>query len=215
MDAVSGLLNEGPYFSQRTHRVTGSGVWEVPWFRDREASPGISSAAGRCRRCWSTSRAGRGTCPQRRPGAGHHLDDIALPGKKEGQFIYGVKPCIGQRQGERATTTCCRLAGVRLHGALLPDPRELPAPHRHEPLRRVPPALDVHARRELREDDADHRSRSPPGAFRRSISSTARSTTSVSTTRTPTAPTSAASTATPLVQSGFQRFVQLGLRLVF
>ena len=25
-------------------------------------------------------------------------EDIALPGKKDGQFIYGVKPCIGQRQ---------------------------------------------------------------------------------------------------------------------
>src|SRR4026209_40314 len=28
---------------------------------------------------------------------GVSLDDIRLPGKKEGQFIYGVKPCIGQR----------------------------------------------------------------------------------------------------------------------
>ena len=28
---------------------------------------------------------------------GIDLDEIALPGKKEGQFIYGVKPCIGQR----------------------------------------------------------------------------------------------------------------------
>jgi hypothetical protein len=29
---------------------------------------------------------------------GVSLDEIALPGKKDGQFIYGVKPCIGQRQ---------------------------------------------------------------------------------------------------------------------
>jgi hypothetical protein len=29
---------------------------------------------------------------------GVDLKDVALPGKKEGQFIYGVKPCIGQRQ---------------------------------------------------------------------------------------------------------------------
>ena len=29
---------------------------------------------------------------------GVNLADIALQGKKEGQFIYGVKPCIGQRQ---------------------------------------------------------------------------------------------------------------------
>ncbi len=29
---------------------------------------------------------------------GVNLDDVALPGEKDGQFIYGVKPCIGQRQ---------------------------------------------------------------------------------------------------------------------
>ena len=29
---------------------------------------------------------------------GVDLDEVALPGKKDGQFIYGVKPCIGQRQ---------------------------------------------------------------------------------------------------------------------
>ena len=28
---------------------------------------------------------------------GVDLDEIALDGKKEGQFIYGVKPCVGQR----------------------------------------------------------------------------------------------------------------------
>ena len=28
---------------------------------------------------------------------GVSLDEIALPGKKDGQFIYGVKPCVGQR----------------------------------------------------------------------------------------------------------------------
>ena len=26
------------------------------------------------------------------------LADVALPGKKDGQFMYGVKPCVGQRQ---------------------------------------------------------------------------------------------------------------------
>ena len=34
---------------------------------------------------------------------GVNLADIALQGKKEGQFIYGVKPCIGQRNATTGT----------------------------------------------------------------------------------------------------------------
>ena len=40
---------------------------------------------------------------------GVDLKDIALPGKKEGQFIYGVKPCVGQRN---ATTGAYDLLSV-------------------------------------------------------------------------------------------------------
>ena len=40
VDAVSGLLNEAPYFSQRKHRITGSGVWELPWYRDQRSVMG-------------------------------------------------------------------------------------------------------------------------------------------------------------------------------
>lgn len=99
VDAVSGLLNEGPYFSQRKHRVTASGVWEMPWFRNER------SIAGYLLGGWSVApmlvfQSGR---PWDMPGnvdlaPGVSLDEIALPGKKDGQFIYGVKPCIGQRQ---------------------------------------------------------------------------------------------------------------------
>jgi hypothetical protein len=99
VDAVSGLLNEGPYFSHREHRVTGSGVWELPWFRGERSLKGYLLGG------WSVAPAlvyqsGR---PWDMPGnvdlaPGVSLDEIALPGKKEGQFIYGVKPCIGQRQ---------------------------------------------------------------------------------------------------------------------
>jgi hypothetical protein len=99
VDAVSGLLHDGPYFSKRTHRVTASGVWEMPWFRDQR------SVAGYLLGGWSVApmlvyQSGR---PWDMPGnvdlaPGVDLDEIALPGKKDGQFIYGVKPCIGQRQ---------------------------------------------------------------------------------------------------------------------
>jgi hypothetical protein len=99
VDAVSGLLNEGPYFSKRKHRLTASGVWELPWFRNER------SIAGYLLGGWSMApmlvyQSGR---PWDMPGnvdlaPGVSLDEVALPGKKDGQFIYGVKPCIGQRQ---------------------------------------------------------------------------------------------------------------------
>jgi hypothetical protein len=99
VDAVSGLLNEAPYFSQRKHRITGSGVWELPWYRDQK------SIAGYLLGGWSIApmlvfQSGQ---PWDMPGnvdlaPGVNLADIAREGKKEGQFIYGVKPCIGQRQ---------------------------------------------------------------------------------------------------------------------
>jgi hypothetical protein len=99
VDAVSGLLNDGPYFSHRRHRVTASGVWEMPWLRDERG------VLGRVLGGWSVApmlvfQTGR---PWDLPGnvdlaPGVNLSDAALPGKKEGPFIYGVKPCIGQRQ---------------------------------------------------------------------------------------------------------------------
>jgi hypothetical protein len=99
VDAVSGLLNEGPYFSQRKHRITASGVWELPWFRNEK------SIAGYLLGGWSMAPAFvfQSGQPWDMPGAvdlapGINLSDVALPGKKDGQFIYGAKPCIGQRQ---------------------------------------------------------------------------------------------------------------------
>ena len=99
VDAVSGLLNEGPYFSQRKHRITASGVWELPWYRDQRSVMGYLLGG------WSIApvlvyQSGQ---PWDMPGnvdlaPGVNLADIALPGEKDGQFIYGVKPCIGQRQ---------------------------------------------------------------------------------------------------------------------
>ena len=115
VDAVSGLLNEAPYFSQRKHRITGSGVWELPWYRDQ------SSIAGYLLGGWSIApsfvyQSGQ---PWDMPGnvdlaPGINLADVALPGKKDGQFIYGVKPCIGQRNTTTADTICCP---SRLHMA--------------------------------------------------------------------------------------------------
>jgi hypothetical protein len=98
VDDVSQLKNHGPYFSHRKHRITASGVWEMPG-RNRKDLIGYLLGG------WSVApmfvfQSGQ---PWDMPGnvdlaPGVNLDDVALPGKKEGQFIYGVKPCVGQRQ---------------------------------------------------------------------------------------------------------------------
>jgi hypothetical protein len=99
VDDVTRLKNRGPYFSHRKHRMTASGVWEMPWLRDRRDILGYVLGG------WSIApmfvyQSGQ---PWDMPNnvelaPGVDLDEIALPGKKDGQFIYGVKPCIGQRQ---------------------------------------------------------------------------------------------------------------------
>ena len=96
VDAVSGLLNDTVYFSHRPHRFTGSGVWELPWYRDQRSILGYLLGG------WSIAPAVvyQSGQPWDMPGnldlaPGIDRKAIALDGKKDGQFIYGVKPCIG------------------------------------------------------------------------------------------------------------------------
>jgi hypothetical protein len=96
VDAVSGLLNDTVYFSHRPHRIAGSGVWELPWFR------GQRSVLGYVLGGWSIAPAFvyQSGQPWDMPGnvdlaPGIDRKLMALDGKKDGQFIYGVKPCIG------------------------------------------------------------------------------------------------------------------------
>ena len=99
VDEVSLLKNHGPYFSHREHRITTTAVWELPWYRNQR------SIAGYLLGGWSIAPAFvyQSGQPWEMPGnvdlaPGIDPAQIALEGKKEGQFIYGVKPCIGQRQ---------------------------------------------------------------------------------------------------------------------
>jgi carboxypeptidase family protein/TonB-dependent receptor-like protein len=96
VDDVSMLKNVGPYFSQRKHRVTASGVWEMPWGRNRKDVVGYVLGG------WAVApmfvfQSGQ---PWNMPGnvdlaPGVDPKDVALNGDKQGQFIYGVKPCVG------------------------------------------------------------------------------------------------------------------------
>ena len=101
-------------------------MWELPWFRDQR------SIAGYLLGGWSMApmlvyQSGQ---PWDMPGnvdlaPGIDLEEIALDGKKDGQFIYGVKPCIGQRQRDHGPVRpAVGLDRVRLHRAVLPDPRK-------------------------------------------------------------------------------------------
>jgi len=95
VDDTSLLKNHGPYFSQRKHRFTASGVWQMPG-QNRKDLIGYTLGG------WSVApmfifQSGQ---PWDMPGnvdlaPGVALKDIALNGDKEGQFIYGVKPCVG------------------------------------------------------------------------------------------------------------------------
>jgi hypothetical protein len=117
VDEVSLLKNHGPYFSHRKHRLTASGVWEMPWFRQR-------SLLGYALGGWSVApmlvfQSGQ---PWDMPGnidiaPGVNLKDVALSGKKDGQYIYGVKPCVGQRQ---ANGTYALLAVSTAYGCTEP-----------------------------------------------------------------------------------------------
>jgi hypothetical protein len=98
VDEVSLLKNHGPYFSHRKHRITASGVWELPWYRNQRTLTGYLLGG------WSIAPAFvyQSGQPWDMPGnvdlaPGVDLKQVAMDGNKDGQFIYGVKPCIGQR----------------------------------------------------------------------------------------------------------------------
>jgi hypothetical protein len=103
VDEVSLLKNHGPYFSHRKHRLTASGVYQFPGQNRRDLlgyllggwsiAPMLVFQSGQP---WEIPTTGTGSNFDLAPGV--NLADVALSGKKDGQFIYGVKPCIGQRQ---------------------------------------------------------------------------------------------------------------------
>jgi hypothetical protein len=97
VDEVSLLRNHGPYFSQRKHRLTASGVWELPWFRNQKSLAGYLLGGWSIAPMFVFQSGQPWDMPNLDLAPGVNLKDVALSGKKEGQFIYGVKPCIGQR----------------------------------------------------------------------------------------------------------------------
>ena len=109
IDSVSLLPNDGPYFSQRKHRVTASGVWELPWYRNQH------SIAGYVLGGWSVApmfvyQSGQ---PWDMPGnvdlaPGVDLKQIALP-RQEGRAVHLRRQAVRRPAQRRppASTICC------------------------------------------------------------------------------------------------------------
>jgi hypothetical protein len=92
VDDITLQQNRGPYYAHRKHRITASGVWEMPG-RNR------TDLIGRIIGGWSLApmfvfQSGQ---PWDIPDNVELAGDASLPVKRDGQFIYGVKPCVGQR----------------------------------------------------------------------------------------------------------------------
>jgi hypothetical protein len=93
IDPITMQLHEGPYWTHRKHRLAASGVYEFPFGQNSTGLTGVLLKG------WSVApmfvyQSGQ---PWRLPNNLDLVGDPSLPVEKDGQFIYGMKPCIGQR----------------------------------------------------------------------------------------------------------------------
>ena len=92
VDDLTKESSVGPYFAHRRHRVTASGVWELPG-RDRKGLTGAVLGG------WSIAPAFvyQSGQPWDLPSNVELVGDASLPVEKTGSYIYGVQPCVAQR----------------------------------------------------------------------------------------------------------------------
>lgn len=93
IDNATQQLNKSPYFTHRKHRITASGVWEFPFAQN---STGLKRAL---LKGWSVApmfvyQSGQ---PWLLPSNTELVGDPSVKVQKTGQFIYGAQPCVGQR----------------------------------------------------------------------------------------------------------------------
>ena len=112
IDNITRELNVGPYFAHRKHRVTASGVWEIP-------GRSLQGIAGHLLGGWSIApmfvfQSGQ---PWDLPTNVELVGDPSIDVFKgngpdgSGQYIYGVQPCVAQRN---ATTGVYSLLPVSI-----------------------------------------------------------------------------------------------------
>ena len=103
VDDATRLLARGPYLTQRPHRITASGVWDLPFGKDRKLASSASGVLGRVISGWTVApsfiyQSGR---PWDLPGGLEIIKDPFVDVKVKGnQFVRGVQPCVAQRQAD-------------------------------------------------------------------------------------------------------------------
>ena len=109
VDEVSLLENHGPYFSQRKHRITASGVWELPWYRNQQSIAGYLLGGWSIAPAFVYQSGQPWDMPgQRRPGAGNRSEaDRAR--RQEGRPVHLWREAVHRpaQQCDGAITICC------------------------------------------------------------------------------------------------------------
>jgi hypothetical protein len=100
IDPATRQLVDGPYWTHRNHRLAISGVYEFPFGQDSTGITGVLLKG------WSIApmflyQSGQ---PWKIPQNTELVGDPSVPVQKEGQFIYGVQPCVGQRNASGGYT---------------------------------------------------------------------------------------------------------------
>src|SRR5207247_10871648 len=104
VDDVALIRNRGPYVSYRPHRVTLSGVWDLPFGRGRKFGRGAGGLLDRIIGGWGLAgmwiyQYGR---PWDMPGSLEIVKDPYVPvSTTAGQFSQGAQPCVAQPRGWR------------------------------------------------------------------------------------------------------------------
>ena len=104
VDDLARTINRSPYFSDRPHRITVSGVYDVPFGKGRRFLPNLNGIADRIIGGWEVAgswiyQSGR---PWDLPGNVDYLKDAKLKGSNQKrvlsgvEFIQGVRPCVEQ-----------------------------------------------------------------------------------------------------------------------
>ena len=100
IDPSTRELVRGPYWTHRRHRISISGVYEFPFGETRTGLMKVLLDG------WSVApmflyQSGQ---PWRIPQNTEVVGDPSLDPTKDGQFIYGVQPCVGQRNASGGYT---------------------------------------------------------------------------------------------------------------
>jgi hypothetical protein len=101
IDEIAAIPSYGPYYAHRRHRLTVSGVWELPFGKGRRFLSGAGGLTGRLVGGWAMAGSlnHQSGTPWTLPSNLAMIKNPAVPvDVHAGQFIQAVKPCVAQRQ---------------------------------------------------------------------------------------------------------------------